>query len=704
MAHHARGRRRPRRQPDPPLRHRGAEAALAARPVRGPRARRLRAHRARRRQRRRRDPHARRADDGDEWVIDGAKAFITNSGTPITVARHGHRAHRTAARSPRSSCPPGTPGLEVEPPYRKMGWHASDTHGADVRRVPGARPTTCSASAGSGFATSSPILDDGRIAISALAVGLRAGVPRAGVALREASATRSAADRRATRASRSSCADLAVAVENARNLTYKAAWLQGHGPAVQAGGGDGQALLDRGRGRRATRDATQIFGGYGLHRRDAGQPLLPRRQDPRDRRGHERDPAARHRPRARAPRPVTTSATRPRDDPPCSWKECAGASRPRWRACCHSWRRVTTPRAPPSPRSLPTAVARTPSASPARRAPASPRSPTRSSRRPRATATRSAVLAVDPSTPVHRRRHPRRPGAHAGARHRRRRVHPLDGHPRPPRRARAAPRRRRCACSTPPAAVGPRRDRRRRPGRGRDRRRADTTVVVVNPGWGDGVQANKAGLLEIADVFVVNKADRAGADATVSDLVAMLDSGRTDRWTPPIVHTVATTGGGIDALWDAVLAHRDHLVETGLLERRRRERLHNEIREMVKARVVRMAEESCRGPAVRRDRGARDAWRLRPAAGRRAGGGRDVRRGGSMSPDHGFHPLRVQRIVQETHDTKSFVFDVPADARDAFLRGRAVLHVPGSDRRRRPRSAATRCRARPTPTPSSPPP
>ena len=124
----------------------------------------------------------------------------------------------------------------------------------------------------------------------------------------------------------------------------------------------------------------------------------------------------------------------------------------------------------------------------------------------------------------------------------------------------------------------------------------DTTVVVLNPGWGDGVQANKAGLLEVADVFVVNKADRAGADAAVADLVAMLQLGSSLSWTPPIVQTVATTGEGIDRLWDAVAAHRDHLVETGLLERRRRERLHNEIREMVKAHVLRTVEECCRGP------------------------------------------------------------------------------------------------------------
>jgi LAO/AO transport system kinase len=124
----------------------------------------------------------------------------------------------------------------------------------------------------------------------------------------------------------------------------------------------------------------------------------------------------------------------------------------------------------------------------------------------------------------------------------------------------------------------------------------DTTVVVLNPGWGDGVQANKAGLLEVADVFVVNKADRPGADAAAKDLVAMLELGPHLSWTPPILQTVATTGEGIDSLWDAVVAHRGHLVETGLLEQRRRERLHSEIREIVKAHVLRMAEEYCSGP------------------------------------------------------------------------------------------------------------
>ena len=124
----------------------------------------------------------------------------------------------------------------------------------------------------------------------------------------------------------------------------------------------------------------------------------------------------------------------------------------------------------------------------------------------------------------------------------------------------------------------------------------DTTVVVVTPGWGDGVQANKAGLLEVADVFVENKADRAGADAAVKDLVSMLEFSATESWRPPILETVATTGQGVDTLWDAVSAHRAHLMGTGLLERRRRERLHHEIREMVRAHLLRLADVCCEGP------------------------------------------------------------------------------------------------------------
>ena len=114
----------------------------------------------------------------------------------------------------------------------------------------------------------------------------------------------------------------------------------------------------------------------------------------------------------------------------------------------------------------------------------------------------------------------------------------------------------------------------------------DTTVVVVNPGWGDSVQANKAGLLEIADVFVVNKADRPGAEDAERDLIQMLELGAMRAWTPPIVRSIATHGEGIDALWDAIGSHRAHLEESGELARRRRDRLRDEVRAIVLARLA----------------------------------------------------------------------------------------------------------------------
>jgi LAO/AO transport system kinase len=122
---------------------------------------------------------------------------------------------------------------------------------------------------------------------------------------------------------------------------------------------------------------------------------------------------------------------------------------------------------------------------------------------------------------------------------------------------------------------------------------ADTTVVVVNPGWGDGVQANKAGLLEIADVFVVNKADRAGVDDTVRDLTQMLELSPARSWSPPIVQTVATDGSGIDELFDAIDAHRAHLVEHDALDERRGARVREELRAIVLARLAERAAAVC---------------------------------------------------------------------------------------------------------------
>jgi LAO/AO transport system kinase len=121
----------------------------------------------------------------------------------------------------------------------------------------------------------------------------------------------------------------------------------------------------------------------------------------------------------------------------------------------------------------------------------------------------------------------------------------------------------------------------------------DSTLVILNPGWGDAVQTAKAGLMEIADVFVVNKADRPGATDTVRELKQMLDMSESE-WRPEIVETIATKGEGIDELWAAIEKHRAYQEERGLLEARRRRRIERELKEIVaeryRARVDREAE------------------------------------------------------------------------------------------------------------------
>ncbi len=127
---------------------------------------------------------------------------------------------------------------------------------------------------------------------------------------------------------------------------------------------------------------------------------------------------------------------------------------------------------------------------------------------------------------------------------------------------------------------------------------ADTTVVVVNPGWGDSVQASKAGLMEIADVFVVNKADRPGVGDTVADLEGLLSlrgANRPGAWVPPVVTTVATTGEGADELWAAIVGHRDWAVGSGEAERRRRSRAEAELRRILVARLLERAENLASG-------------------------------------------------------------------------------------------------------------
>ena len=197
--------------------------------------------------------------DGGEWVINGEKAFITNSGTPITSL-----VTVTARTGPGEISaiivPAGTPGLAVAPPYRKMGWHASDTRGLhfDDCRVP---VENLLGERGRGFREFLSILDDGRVAIAAMAVGVIQGCLDHSVAY--------AGERQAfgrpigsNQGVAFKCADMAVDLEAARLLTYRAAALRDAGkPFVKEAAiaklFSSEAAVD------ATRQATQIFGGYG---------------------------------------------------------------------------------------------------------------------------------------------------------------------------------------------------------------------------------------------------------------------------------------------------------------------------------------------------------------------------------------------------------------------------------------------------------
>jgi len=106
--------------------------------------------------------------------------------------------------------------------------------------------------------------------------------------------------------------------------------------------------------------------------------------------------------------------------------------------------------------------------------------------------------------------------------------------------------------------------------------KTDTAVVVVNPRWGDGIQAAKAGLLEIGQIFAINKSDMAGADETAADLAQMLRMGEAQDWEVPIIKTVATTGEGTDELWAAIARHKAYLTDSGVLEADRSKRATDE--------------------------------------------------------------------------------------------------------------------------------
>ncbi len=116
---------------------------------------------------------------------------------------------------------------------------------------------------------------------------------------------------------------------------------------------------------------------------------------------------------------------------------------------------------------------------------------------------------------------------------------------------------------------------------------ADTTVVVLVPESGDSVQAMKAGLMEIADVFALNKSDRQGADEIVTSIknILHLRAAHQHHWDIPVLKTIAMKNTGIEELISEITKHRDHLVSSGLFDTKRKEHLTNEIIEMVNIRI-----------------------------------------------------------------------------------------------------------------------
>lgn len=117
---------------------------------------------------------------------------------------------------------------------------------------------------------------------------------------------------------------------------------------------------------------------------------------------------------------------------------------------------------------------------------------------------------------------------------------------------------------------------------------ADTVVMVMVPGLGDDIQAIKAGIMEIGDVFAINKADREGADKTKIELEMMLDFSENKDWRPPINKVVATTNSGVKELLENIFKHRDYLVNSGGLEKRRHRNTREELINLVKDKVLEM--------------------------------------------------------------------------------------------------------------------
>jgi len=205
-----------------------------------------------------------RLEDG-EWVINGSKSFITNSGTEITalVTITAVTGQEGPDRKEISAIivPTGTPGFEVGKSYRKIGWHASDTHELSFNdcRVP---EVNLLGERGKGYAQFLKTLDDGRVAVAALGTGLAQGCLEESIAY---SKERHAFGQPigAFQALQQKIADMKVAVENARLATYRAAWLRDQGRPYKAEAAAAKLYASE-IAVTSAREAVQVHGGYGF--------------------------------------------------------------------------------------------------------------------------------------------------------------------------------------------------------------------------------------------------------------------------------------------------------------------------------------------------------------------------------------------------------------------------------------------------------
>jgi short-chain 2-methylacyl-CoA dehydrogenase len=202
--------------------------------------------------------------DGDQWVINGSKAFITNSGTPLSKLVTITAVTGTSGGRPEITSiyvPHGTPGFVVGKAYRKLGWHASDTHELSFNdcRVPLGNQL---GERGAGYRNFLQVLDDGRVAIAALAVGVAQGCLEESIKYAK---DRSAFGRPigAYQGIQFKIADMATKTELARNQVYKCAWLKQMGRPFKAQAAMAKLYASE-IAVECAREAVQIHGGYGF--------------------------------------------------------------------------------------------------------------------------------------------------------------------------------------------------------------------------------------------------------------------------------------------------------------------------------------------------------------------------------------------------------------------------------------------------------